>query len=211
MVTKEQLRIVIPRAPEDYVDALLSVPQNWGIDTPEELATFVAELAHESSQFTQLVENLNYTSDRLTAVWPKRFAVDPKAKVKVPNDLAKKYARNPQALANYVYGNRGGNGDEASGDGWKYRGRGPIMITFLNNYVAIDKQLKRGIVANPDLILQSAVVGIESACVFWKMNNLDKYDDNDSAADDGKIINGGTVGLEDRQHYLDTARRAFGL
>ena len=192
-VDLQSLRKALPRAPEPWLVALLSVPQIYGIDTPIELASFCAQLAHESSEFTRLEENLNYSAARLMQVWPSRFP---------DSDTALAYAHNPEKLANYVYANRMGNGPPESGDGWRYRGRCPIQLTGANNYKSCAKDTKLDIIEHPDLLLQP-IEGITVCCWYWQSRDLDRFDDDEFARQETKAINGGTHGLARRQEYLD--------
>ena len=185
----------MPRAPGSWLAALLTVPQNYGIDTPNELASFIAQLAHESSEFTRLEENLNYRSSRLMAVWPRRFT---------SSEMAMSYAHNPERLANFVYANRMGNGTPESGDGWRYRGRGPIQLTGRSNYERCAEDTGMNIVNEPTRLLLP-IEGITSAAWYWKVRDLDRFDDDEDARMETKIVNGGTHGVARRQAYLDLA------
>ena len=200
-VTVEQIQGVMPRAKVYWILPLLSVPQKWGIDTPAELASFIAQIAHESSELTRLEENLNYSAEGLMRTWPKRFT---------SSEMALDYAHQPRKIANYVYANRMGNGDVRSGDGWFYRGRCPIQLTGKDNYERCGDDIDEPLIDMPDLLL-SPNVGITAACWFWKVRDLDRYDDDEDARMETKIINGGEHGLALRQAYLDRARKAFGL
>jgi putative chitinase len=160
--------------------------------TPIRGAHFFAQCAHESGNFSLFVENLNYNASALTATWPKRFNAD----------NAAQYARQPEKIANKVYGGRLGNGEESTGDGWKFRGRGAIQLTGRDNYKAFADYMKKPeIVQNPDLV--SADYPIESALFFFERNNL--WAICDSGVNDASItkltekINGGHIGLEDRK------------
>lgn len=118
-----RLKSLIPAAVFGQLPLII---ERFGAKTPLRLAHFLAQLAHESGGFTKAVtiENLSYSAKRMAEVWPNRYVVEPKNKIKLPNDLAKRLEKNPVALGNNVYANRNGNGDEASGDGFKFRGRG---------------------------------------------------------------------------------------
>ena len=148
---------------------------------------FIAQTAHESSDYNTLAENLNYSGDRLKIVFPKYFA----------NKDVAKYNRNPAAIANLVYANRMGNGDEASGDGYKYRGRGVLQVTGKANYAHCSEYLfghEDVLIDEPDLLLMKEHA-IGSAEWFWRKNNLMNYSD---VAKVTKLINGGLIGLEHR-------------
>jgi putative chitinase len=162
--------------------------------SPHRAAHFFAQTAHESGNFKAFSENLNYGAKGLRGIFGKYFPTDA---------LAKAYERQPQKIANRVYANRMGNGDEASGDGWKYRGRGPLQLTGKNNYRAFGKYIGREqeILDNPDLV--ATELGFESALWFFDANKLWGICDqgiNDAAILQlTKRINGGTHGLEDRK------------
>lgn len=195
-----KLQIVLPKAPIEWLREAVEQAPEWGIDSDNEMASFLAQLAHESCEFTKLQEDLSYSAPRLMAIWPRRFPT---------LELAQQYERNPQRLANFVYANRLGNGDEASMDGWNYRGRGPIQLTGKDNYITCEKDIKSDIVNNPDLLCLPKV-GIKSACWFWKTKGLDLLDDDADVAPETKRINGGTAGLQLRQYYFDSILRTLG-
>ena len=143
------------------------------LNTIERIAAFIAECSVESGNFTQLNENLNYSVEGLRRVWPKRF----------PSvDFANQYARQPEKIANYVYANRMGNGDEESGDGWLFHGRGIIQIKGRSSYQDF---------------------ATESACWFWKTQNLNHYLETQGIDKVSRIVNGGDTGLlERRANYI---------
>jgi putative chitinase len=160
--------------------------------TPERAAHFFAQTAHETGEYRLFSENLNYSSKGLQAVFGKYF----------PGNLEESYARQPEKIANRVYGNRMGNGDEESGDGWKYRGRGALQLTGKNNYKAFSEYLdKPEILDNPDLVTEE--YAFESALFFFERNNLwsicDKGINEDSIKKLTRRINGGYNGLEHRE------------
>ena len=153
-----------------------SLLNSYHINTPKRIAMFMAQIQHESG-LKPKSENLNYSAQGLANTFPKRYAVDPKAKVKVPNELAKSLNRNPEAIANNCYANRMGNGDEASGDGWKYRGRGFLQITGKDNYVVLSKDTRVDFLNDPDLLLEEANSMI-GACWYWGKHKLNEFADN---------------------------------
>ena len=159
----------------------------YNITTPIRIAAFAAQVGHESGGLTTLEENLNYSEQGLIKVWPNRFSAA----------NAKLYAKNPAKIANNVYANRMGNGDEYSGEGWKYRGRGCIQITGKNNYKMLSQDLGVDFVGNPDLLLLP-VNAMLSAGWFWNKNNLNAVADTMDDAKLTKMINGGTHGLDAR-------------
>jgi putative chitinase len=155
-------------------------------------AAFIAQCAHESGCFRTLVENLNYSQEGLRKVFGKYF----------PDDAtAAKYARNPEAIANRVYANRMGNGDEASGEGWKYRGRGLIQLTGKDNYTRCGKAIGADLViANPDYLL-TIEGAVKSALWFWTANKINTFADKEDLVGMTKKINGGTHGLQERTEF----------
>jgi putative chitinase len=162
--------------------------------TPERAAHFFAQTAHETGGFKAFSENLNYSADGLNKIFPKYF--------KNAGKDANAYARNPEKIANVVYASRMGNGDEASGDGWKYRGRGALQLTGKSNYQAFADYLKKPeIMTNPDLV--ATEFAFESAIFFFDRNKLwdicDKGVNADTILAITKRINGGTHGLDDRK------------
>lgn len=195
-MTPAQLRQIMPKAPGAWLDALCVTAPKWGIDTPMREAHFVAQLAHESAQFTRLEENLNYSAKRLLEVWPSRFPFASEAA---------RYANSPEKLANRVYANRLGNGVEASGDGWRYRGRGPIQITGRGNYKAAGDAVGIDLVATPEAVLRP-VVGCDVAGWFWQSRKLNALADLDNIRHITMRINGGSHGLEDRRGWLSIAK-----
>ena len=160
--------------------------------TPLRAAHFFAQTAHETGEYKAFSENLSYSTDGLKKIFGKYF----------PGTLAEGYARNPEKIANRVYGNRMGNGDEASGEGWKFRGRGALQLTGKENYTAFSKYLnKPEILVNPDLVANE--YAFESAMFFFDKNKLwticDKGIDDVSITALTKRINGGTLGLDHRK------------
>lgn len=178
----------IPSPVMTEVDTLV---EKYGVDTPLRLAHFLAQCAHESGNFKFLTENLNYSADSLLKVFPKYF------KDKATADA---YARKPEKIASRVYASRMGNGDEASGDGWKFRGRGYIQLTGKDNYKQFSDFIGEDCVATPDLI--ATKYPLASAAFFFQKNKLwdicDKGSSNEVVTAVTKRVNGGTHGLEDR-------------
>ncbi|TAL24420.1 MAG: glycoside hydrolase family 19 protein [Aquabacterium sp.] len=197
MITEQILRAVLPECtdPARWAAALAPAMQRFGITTRDREAAFLAQTAHESSDFNRLEESLFYRAARLTKVWPRRFPTEA---------AAQPYAANPAKLANFVYANRMGNGSEASGDGYRYRGRGIIQVTGRSNYTQIGQALGLDLVGQPDLLLQPEHAAA-SAAFFWESRGLnalaDDRTDDDDLEDFSEItrrINGGTVGLKER-------------
>lgn len=203
-LTAERLQQILPRAPRPWLTACLELMPAAGIDTPNEVASFLAQCGHESDDFRRLEENLSYSAVRMAQVW-KRFASNPQEKdpkKRTPNELAAKYQHNPESLANFVYANIIGNGDEASGDGWRFHGRGPIQLTGRANYEACGYDIGEELLARPELLL-TPYTGIRSALWFWRTTNLDDLDDDADARLETRRINGGETGLEHRQKLLN--------
>lgn len=174
---------------EEVVDALNAAMALNGIDTKDRVCGFLSQAGHESGHFKIKVENLNYSQQGLRKVFPKYF----------PDDAtAFRYTRQPAAIANRVYGGRMGNGNEQSGDGFKYRGRGYIQLTGKNNYTACGKDIGYDLIADPDY-LTTITGAVQSAVWFWTKNGLNALADKKDVAAMTKRINGGTIGLADRQ------------
>ena len=178
----------------------LAVP--FGIDTPGRWAAFIAQVGHESAQLTRLIENMSYSVRGLMATWPARFPTPVSTNT---------YARNPERLANFVYGSRMGNGPMESGDGWRYRGRGLIQITGRANYVKTGKGLKLDLVERPAL-LEIPQHAARAAAYFWQSNGLNELADvgtEQSFREITRRINGGYNGYEDRAAMWARAKAAL--
>ncbi len=178
-----------------WAPELTAAMKKYGIVTNNEVATFISQVAHESASLTRLEENLNYSDVGLANTWPSRYR-DPVTKL--PNVTAKMLARRPAAIANNCYANRMGNGNEASGDGWKYRGRGPIMITGRDMYLKCGNDIGFDLLNKPDLVIDPQV-GSMVAGWFWHYKGIDKIDGDTDIVADTKLINGGTIGLAERE------------
>lgn len=185
-----------------YLEPLKAAMAIYAIDNERRVSHFLAQLAHESAGFVQLEENLNYSAEGLARVWPKRFK-DPTGQ---PNELARKLHRKPELIANHVYANRMGNGDEASGDGWRYRGRGFIQLTGKDNYRAASRDIywTTRLLDEPDAVLKPDVAAMTAAW-FWSTNGLNELADRGDVIQVTKRINGGTVGLEHREKLTNLA------
>ncbi|CAB5218778.1 COG3179 Predicted chitinase [uncultured Caudovirales phage] len=198
----EQLRQIIPK--NQYVtywyDALKQLLPDYEINTPERIAGFLAQCAHESGGFVAIKENLNYRAVTLRKVFPKYFPTD---------ELANEYAQKQEKIANRVYANRMGNGPEESGDGYRYCGRGLIQVTGKDNYHWFADSLQ----ITPEEVSQYMETfegAAQSACWFWESNNLNACADRRDILTMTKKINGGTIGLEDRTTHFNHALQIFG-
>lgn len=204
-LTLNQLQQLLPKNP--YVDhwytALDQLLPDYGIDTPQRIAAFIAQCSHESAGFTALKENLNYKAATLRKIFPKYF----------PDDaIAAHYASLPnkqEAIANRVYANRMGNGDESSGDGFRYCGRGLIQLTGKDNYSWFAASLDIS-VEEASEYLQTFEGAAQSACWFWETNSLNRWADAGDILMLTKKINGGTIGLEDRKKHYEHALHVLG-
>jgi len=198
----DQLRQIIPK--NQYLtywhSALEQLLPDYQIDTPHRLAAFLAQCAHESGNFVFIKENLNYKWQSLRKVFPKYFPTD---------QLAQQYEKQPEAIANRVYANRMGNGSEDSGDGWKFCGRGLIQVTGRDNYSWFAASLD----ISPEEAseyMETFEGAAQSACWFWETNNLNQWADRGDIVTLTKRINGGVIGLEDRQKHYQHALHIFG-
>ena len=197
-MTASQLVKLFPRSKIydffPYWDEAMSYAE---INTPERTAMFLAQIGHECQGFTRFEENLKYTATGLAKTWPNRFALFPNEKAKSPNRIARAIANNPEMIANTVYANRMGNGDFASGDGWKYRGKGPGMTTGYDNHKEFDDHfdLDGKIIKNPELLLLPQW-GIKATVFFWKSKNMNAFSDKKDIIGGRKRLNGGIIGLD---------------
>jgi len=200
--TQEQLAQILPGNPyiDHWHEALCKILPDYDINTPERVAAFMAQTAHESGGYKALKENLNYRAATLRKVFPKYF----------PNDaIAEQYAGQQEMIANRVYGGRMGNGPEETGDGFKYCGRGLIQLTGKQNYTKFAESIETPVEELPEF-LATFEGAIQSACWFWETNNLNQYADSSDILTMTKRINGGTIGLEDRIKHYEHALHIFG-
>ncbi len=199
MLSITQFKTIFPanREPEAWLEQF-GLISDFGIESPEQIAGFCSQIGHESIDMTVLSENLNYSADALKRVFGKYFRdVDPNS-----------YARKPERIANRVYSNRMGNGDEASGDGWKFRGRGILMITGYNNYKNCSDYLYsdwRILTENPDWVKDDKKITLLSALWFWEVNGLKNITDIRTLS---RRVNGGNNGMDDR---IRRYNRALGV
>jgi len=208
MITLEQFSAMIPKNkdPESWYDAAVPMFEKYNINTPNRIAGFMAQCAHESLDFTRLEENLNYSENALNSVFGRYFGEGKRD--------AAEYARKPEKIANYVYqdefrSKRGAMGNVNDGDGWRFRGRGIKQLTGRNNYTAFGKII--GMSAEETAEYVATPEGaLESACWFWKTNKLDKWADKGDNVGLTKKINGGTIGLDDRNRRRKEALGILG-
>ena len=212
MIDRKAFKAFIPHSkyPDQWYDTLFgaqteldgrSLLEDYEINTPKRIAAFLAQTHHESGGYVWLTENLNYSADGLMRVFPKYFKT---------MEIAKAYARQPDKIANRTYADRMGNGDEASGDGSKYRGRGLIQLTFKNNYFWFAASLE----ITPEEAseyTQSFEGAAQSACWYWSENRLNRFCDANDIKGLSKAINGGFKGLEDREVQYARALRLLGV
>lgn len=210
-ITEQQLRTLLAASDADPRAALWASPlnqcmQSYEIDTPTRQSVFLAQVLHESAALKHLEEDLNYSAPRLRAVFGRRFTSD---------EQAAGYSHRPEKLANYIYANRMGNGDEASGDGWKYRGRGLIQLTGRDNYARFAVATHCEALANPDLLLQPPAAAL-SAAWFWGSHGLNSLADQCTGPGGDaqflaltKRINVAADGLASRAALWKLARQAL--
>lgn len=200
--TQEQLAECVPKnpAPEDLFQALSDVLPKYEITSVNRVAAFLAQCGHESADFTALKENLNYSAAGLHKTFRKYFPT---------LESAEPYSRQPEKIANKVYGGRMGNGPEASGDGYKYRGRGAIQLTGHDNYQTFADSIGKSI---DDAVAYCETLdgAIESACWFWQQHDLNPLADAADTKLLTKRINGGQAGLKDRQTRFQKALNVLG-
>ena len=194
ILRENQLAEIIHGNPyvKEWYEALSLCCPDYDINTPPRVASFLAQCAHESGGFKFLKENLNYKAPSLMKVWPRYFP---------DMATAQQYANKQEMIANRAYAGRMGNGPEASGDGWKFCGRGLIQLTGRSNYQAFADSIETPIDEIPHY-LQTFEGAVQSACWFWENNKLNQWADKGDMITLTKRINGGTLGLEDRiKHY----------
>lgn len=205
MISEQEFKLIIPdvnwKYAQSYVSMFDTVLPRYAINTSLRKAHFLAQVAHESGGFKFVSENLNYSAKALYGVFRKYFPT---------LAVAETYARQPEKIANKVYADRMSNGNEASGDGWKYRGRGLIQLTGKDNYSKFSRDTHQDFIANPDLVATSEWA-LASACWFWKQRDINRYADADDIHMVTKKINGGYNGIENRQHFLDEFKKLYGI
>ena len=204
-LTKEQLKQLLPKNKfvDHWYEVLAQLLPDYEIDTPQRIAAFIAQCSHESGGFTTIKENLNYRPESLVKLFSKYFDLP----------TAQRYCALPnkqEAIANRIYASRMGNGDEASGDGYKYCGRGLIQLTGKDNYFWFSASL--GITPEEASEYMATFEGAaQSACWFWENNKLNQWADAGDILTLTKRINGGTIGLEDRIKHYEHALHVLGV
>jgi len=201
ILTSNQLKQMVKNPYIDHwYEAIDQLLPDYDINTPQRVAAFIAQCAHESGNFAFIKENLNYRAASLMKTFGKYFPT---------MELAQQYEKRPEKIANRVYANRMGNGDEASGDGYKYCGRGLIQLTGKDNYTFFAGSL--GItVEEASEYLATFEGAAQSACWFWEQNNLNRFADANDVKGLTRVINGGYIGLEDRQSHTEHALHILG-
>ncbi|WEV90004.1 hypothetical protein [Pseudomonas phage PotUPM1] len=207
-ITEQQLLQIFPNARRNagvFVSAINRAAARYDITSRVRLAAFLAQAGHESAELTLLVENLNYGAAGLANTWPARFALEPAARPRQPNGLAQRLERQPEAIANCVYADRMGNGPAASGDGWRYRGRGLFQITGRAQYQRCGRALGLPLVEQPELLERPEHAAL-SAAWFWENNALNALADAGRFDDITQRINGGQNGRAERRLLWERAR-----
>ena len=215
-ITASQLVAVFPQSKsvaQQYADLFNELFPNYGITTRERVAGFISQVGHESMGFTRLVENLNYSAHGLAATWKNRYSTGKMVlvegrKVPEPNMLALSLHRRPEAIANNCYADRMGNGPEASGDGWKFRGRGLLMITGKFNYSRIAKATGLDLLKNPELLEQPRNATVASL-IHWDTERLNVHCDKRDLVALSKGVNGGLIGFDKRKELFEHAMEVF--
>ena len=205
MLTLNQLKQLLPR--NQHVSywhhALEQLLPDYEINTPRRMAAFIAQCAHESGGFTTLKENLNYKPMSLRKLFPKYFDTD---------ELAQQYCSKPNkqaAIANRIYASRMGNGDEASGDGYRFSGRGLIQLTGRATWQEFADSIETSL-TDLDEYMQTFEGACQSACFFWESRKLNQYADTSDILTLTRKINGGVIGLEDRKKHYEHALHILG-
>ena len=204
LIALDQLSRACAGAPVLRLATILG-PLNASLDdadvsTPLRASMWLAQLSHESADFSRFVEGLNYSAEALVELFPRHF----------DRAAATLYARQPQRIANRLYAGRLGNGDEQGGDGWKFRGRGPIQLTGAAAYLEYGRALGVDLIGRPEL-LEDPALGFRAAARFWRVHEINTYADKGNVPGATRAINGGLNNLSDRQARYARARAAFGI
>ena len=203
-ITPQHFKAIAPRCKNitGFTNQLNLLLPAYEINTQERISAFLAQTSHECGGYTVFSENLNYSAKALNITFGKYF--------KRQGRDAEPYHRKPEKIANLVYSNRMGNGDVASGDGWRYRGRGIIQLTGKDNYINFGKAVGKDVVSNPDLITDSLTECVMTGIWFWERNNLNALADQQDMKAITKRINGGYNGLEHRLELYQTSMNQWG-
>ena len=205
-LTLEQLKAILKTDDDEkaqrYLAGLNECFNQYQINTALRVAHFMAQVCHESGNFKFTSENLNYSAKALRGVFGKYFPTD---------EMAEEYAREPEKIASRVYADRMGNGDEQSGEGWTYRGRGLIQLTGKDNYQNYSNSCGVDVVAEPDKVADDPTLCVGAAAWYWDSRKLNQYADEDDVKTVTKRINGGYHGLDDREEKLANAKNVLGI
>lgn len=207
MITAEQIAgatgATVPLA-QQWLPALEAAMERWGITTPARQAAFLSQVSVESARLTRLVESLDYSAEALVRTWPLRFSAELAQQVGRTAD----HSADQRRIANIAYGGRYGNGDEASGDGWMYRGRGLLQVTFRANYRAAGAGIGQDLLTHPELLTKQRYAA-EAAAWFWQAHGCNALADAGDIHGISLRINGGTNGLEERVAMWNTAKQVL--
>lgn len=206
VITQQQIRRAVPEVGSKHIDSFVAsfnmYAVHFGINTPLRIAHFLCQTIWESNYLKSVEENLNYSAQGLLKTFPRYFT----------EETAKEYAHQPLRIANRVYAGRMGNGNEASGDGYKYKGRGFIMLTGKENYQKFNKYdlCTEDVVNHPEEVAEFPLNQL-AAMFFWEANNLNALADRDDCQAITRKINGGLNGLSNRQFLLRRFKKEFGI
>jgi len=203
MVNAEQLRQL--KIDPALVDPFNETFQRFGIVTPAQQASWIGQCGHECGNFRIMEENLNYRAPTLLKLFPKT----PKRQWGFTPEEAAAYEKQPVRIANRIYGNRMGNRDEASGDGFRFRGSGFLQLTGHSNFYHAGQALGVDFVMQPELV-RTPMYAAQTAGWFWQTHKLNQYADSGDILTMTKRINGGTIGLEDRKKHIEHALHVLG-
>ena len=215
LISEAQLIAILPACKpvaSAYIAPINAVMQKYNINTKSRVAAFIAQIGHESGQLLRQSENLNYTTpERVAAMFRSGFDLDSDRNIDPEEvEFAKAYLRNPVKLANRVYANRSGNGGESTGDGYTFRGRGPIGLTFRENYRACGKAIGLDLEQYPELV-ETPIIGMLTAGWYWDTRGLNALADAGRFDDIGKRINGGDNGKLERQKLHAVAKKVLSI
>lgn len=203
MVTSEQLRQL--KIDPSLADPFNETFQRFGILTPAQQASWIGQCGHECGNFRIMEENLNYKAATLLKLFPQT----PKRLWGFTPESAAAYEKQPQKIANRIYSNRMGNRDEASGDGWRFRGSGFLQLTGMSNFYHAGQALGVDFIMQPELV-RTPMYAAQTAGWFWQTHKLNQYADSGDILTMTKRINGGTIGLEDRKMHIEHALHVLG-